>query len=120
MDLGDIDSDGDLDAWVANAFGQANKVWLNDGSGLFFDSGQGLGSLSSTYIDMGDIDDDGDLDAFVANNIASNKVWLNDGRGIFIDSGQNLRECGESRAQFGRCGRGWGSGCVFVKWPRVR
>jgi hypothetical protein len=27
--LGDVDGDGDLDAFVANYNGQANKVWLN-------------------------------------------------------------------------------------------
>jgi len=36
--LGDLDGDGDLDAWVAN-LSQANRVWLNDGSGTFTDSG---------------------------------------------------------------------------------
>ena len=36
--LGDIDGDGDLDMVVANYFG-ANKVYTNDGSGSFEDSG---------------------------------------------------------------------------------
>jgi hypothetical protein len=35
--LGDIDGDGDLDAYVANwgMSGQPNRVYLNDGSGVF-------------------------------------------------------------------------------------
>ena len=39
--LGDLDGDGDLDAWVANgSWGdQPNRVWLNDGKGQFTDSG---------------------------------------------------------------------------------
>ena len=39
--LGDLDGDGDLDAFFANreSPGEANKVWLNDGSGTFSDSG---------------------------------------------------------------------------------
>jgi hypothetical protein len=36
--LGDVDGDGDLDAVVANS-GQHNRVWRNDGSGTFTDSG---------------------------------------------------------------------------------
>ncbi len=64
--LGDVDLDGDLDAFVAND-GQANRVWLNDGSGTFTESSQSLGSSSSRSVTLGDVDGDGDLDAFVAN-----------------------------------------------------
>ena len=88
--LGDVDGDGDLDAFVANC-GQANKVWLNDGTGTFSDSGQNLGSSLSESVALGDVDGDGDLDAFVGNvSTQANKVWLNDGTGIFADSGQSL------------------------------
>ena len=89
MSLGDLDGDGDLDAFVANSNTQPNLVWLNDGSGTFTDSGQSLGSSSSLGVDLGDVDGDGDLDAFVANSTA-NKVWLNDGSGNFTDSSQSL------------------------------
>jgi len=85
--LGDLDGDGDLDAFVANH--GAQKVWLNDGSGTFTDSGQSLGTNYSYSVALGDLDCDGDLDAFVGN-WGSNKVWLNDGSGTFTDSGQNL------------------------------
>ncbi len=94
--LGDLDSDGDLDAFVGNigftsTSGQPNKIWLNDGTGHFSDSGQNLGASQSYRVDLGDVDNDGDLDAFVGNaNAQSNKVWLNDGAGTFTDSGQNL------------------------------
>jgi hypothetical protein len=42
--LGDVDGDGDLDAFVTNTSGEANRVWLNNGSGTFTDSSQSLGS----------------------------------------------------------------------------
>ena len=93
VSLGDLDSDGDLDAFIATgnaAGGLANKVWLNDGSGSFTDSGQALGNSDSRGISLGDIDSDGDLDAFVANRAQADKVWINDGNGNFSDSGQNL------------------------------
>lgn len=85
--LGDLDGDGDLDAFVAN-YNQANKVWLNDGSGVFTDTGQNLGSAFSKGVALGDIDGDGDLDAMVANELPSagtsaNQVWTNDGSGSF-------------------------------------
>ncbi len=95
VSLGDLDGDGDLDAFVAN-YGEANRVWINQGGaqggspGTFSDSGQTLGAASSVDISLGDLDGDGDLDAFVANSGGANRVWLNDGTGTFSDSGQTL------------------------------
>ncbi|MGD1994311.1 MAG: FG-GAP-like repeat-containing protein [Anaerolineae bacterium] len=42
--LGDLDRDGDLDAFVGNTrFVNPDGVWFNDGHGQFTDSGQRLG-----------------------------------------------------------------------------
>ncbi|MFC2016712.1 Ig-like domain-containing protein [Chloroflexota bacterium] len=89
--LRDVDNDGDLDAFVANA-GQPKKVWLNDGSGNF-SIWQSLGGSYIYSYDgaLGDLDGDGDLDAFVANYAGegvgdANKVWLNNGNGSFTGS----------------------------------
>jgi hypothetical protein len=88
--LGDLDGDGDLDAFTAgDTFNNIpNKIWLNDGVGNFTDSGQ---SVSRSYfIALGDLDSDGDLDAFAVNGAWPSRVWLNDGAGVFVDSGQRL------------------------------
>jgi hypothetical protein len=105
--LGDLDGDGDLDVFLANAHisavtnqstqtNQPDTVWLNDGQGFFHDSGQRLGQNQSKSVDLGDLDGDGDLDAFVGAFTGPHQVWLNGGGiqagdpGVFIDSGQRL------------------------------
>ncbi|MFC2030577.1 FG-GAP-like repeat-containing protein [Chloroflexota bacterium] len=86
--LGDLDGDGDLDAFVAN-YGQGNSVWLNDGTGSYAVHGSGLGGASSNSVALGDLDGDGDLDAFVANYGESNRLWWNNGMAGFT-LGQGL------------------------------
>jgi len=81
--LGDLEGDGDLDAFVAN-YSQGNRVWLNVGSGNFLDSGLSLGSNKSRSVALGDLDEDGDLDAFVAN-ADRNRIWLNSEYIVYID-----------------------------------
>jgi uncharacterized repeat protein (TIGR01451 family) len=89
--LGDLDGDGDLDAFVANFGNLANRVWVNDGTGTFADSGQSPGGSLTYGVALGDLDGDGDLDAFAANYVGqSDRVCLNDGTGTFTDSGQSL------------------------------
>jgi hypothetical protein len=96
--LGDLDGDGDLDAFVAHGptgdSGGLDAVWLNDGRGQFVDSGQQLSDPASDgdnslAVDLGDLDGDSDLDAYVGNE-GADKVWLNDGAGRFAGSGQAL------------------------------
>jgi hypothetical protein len=94
-----LDSDGDLDAFVANdgLDGQGSAIWLNDGQGYFTASEQGLDS--GWGITLGDLDGDGDLDALTTYEQFT-KVWLNSGGiqagtpGIFTHSGQSL-DCGD-------------------------
>jgi hypothetical protein len=79
--LGDLDGDGDLDAFVANNYWsigpEANQVWFNDGSG-FFTAGPTLGNFDGYAVALGDLDGDGDLDAVVTGSEA-NFVWINQG-----------------------------------------
>lgn len=88
--LGDVDNDGDLDALFANAL-TGNTMYLNDGAGVFADSGQTLGSGEADSATFGDLDGDGDLDVILTNKLlAGDSVWFNDGAGVFTDSGQSL------------------------------
>ena len=86
--LGDLDGDGDLDAFVGN-FRQANRVWLNDGSGRFIDSDQDFPVSRTLGVSLGDLDGDGDLDA-LSQNDGLTRVWLNNGSGLFTQGASTL------------------------------
>ena len=92
--LGDLDGDGDLDAFIANSShagaDPADTVWLNDGKGVFSDSGQSLGSYYDLTVELGDLDGDGDLDAFMGIWQGLPRIWLNDGKGNFVESKTRL------------------------------
>ena len=89
VSLGDLDGDGDLDAFTSNLTAQGNRVYLNDGTGVFTDSGVDIGSAGGAKIELGDLDGDGDLDAFVSRN-GANRTYINDGNAVFVDSGQGI------------------------------
>lgn len=96
--LGDLDGDGDLDAYLAGGWNKrADYVLINDGSGNFSDSGQMLGRRYATSVQLGDLDADGDLDAFLSHGgfgglgtNQPNEVWINDGDANFTNSGQRV------------------------------
>ncbi|WDI31831.1 CRTAC1 family protein [Hyphococcus flavus] len=84
--LGDVDNDGDLDVYVGNLSGLANKLYLNRGDGAFeaSDAGAATREPGFTYaVSFGDLDNDGDLDIVSANWGASSHIYLNDGSGNF-------------------------------------
>jgi len=90
--LGDVDGDGDLDAFVAN-YGEQNRLLINDGNGEFAD-GTDTTEKSPTGLPLmldrsrcavfGDVDEDGDLDIVVGNH-GQNRLLINDGAGEFTD-----------------------------------
>ena len=92
MQLGDLDGDGDLDAFVGCGGSEPDRVWLNDSTGQFEDSGQTLGGTYTATVSLGDIDGDGDLDAFVGGreDTVDGVLWLNDGNGRFFRSSQDF------------------------------
>jgi len=103
--LADFDSDGDLDALVTNGFRDTgsfpSRLFLNDGTGQFIDSGQTLNPTIGSDLAVGDLDLDGDLDVFVANMGLPNEVWLNDGSGHFSDSGLRLEGSNSTKPSLG-------------------
>jgi len=86
--LGDVDGDGDLDAFVGNSDFQQNRLYLNGGTGVFTDvTATNLPPLpdDTRAIALGDVDGDGDLDALVGNHLQQSRLYLNGGTGVFTD-----------------------------------
>jgi Ca2+-binding RTX toxin-like protein len=88
VELGDLDGDGDVDAFVGSAGG--SRVWLNDGAGGLVDSAQSLASGDTNDVALGDIDGDGDVDAMTANFAGASRIWMNNGDGQFVLGGSPL------------------------------
>ncbi len=63
-----------------------DRIWINDGGGIFSDCEQDLSTGFSSGIGLGDLDGDGDLDAFIAHGQLGlseggglpNEVWWNE------------------------------------------
>lgn len=86
--LGDLDGDGDLDAWLP-CVEEGNKVLLNNGKGFFLATEQALDDTGSNVVALGDLDGDGDLDAFIGKE-GPNRIWKNQGNGHFIAGDQEI------------------------------
>ncbi len=91
--LGDVDGDGDADAFVGNAdyFENQNHLYTNDGAGVFADATAGnlpAAEQGTFALALFDVDADGDRDALVGNGLfgfQTDALLLNDGGGTFVD-----------------------------------
>jgi len=86
--LADLDSDGDLDAVLANGVNEGRSestIWINQGRaqggrpGAFADSGQRLGSAEYRTVKTGDLDGDGDQDILLGNQWFGLEMFINQG-----------------------------------------
>ncbi len=105
VQLGDLNGDDSLDIFAAATLSTSmpnppDRVFLNDGNGIFTMTTQELGDSASIDVTLVDIDIDGDLDAVVSACFwpisfafdSEDRIWLNDGTGEFVDSGLDLDE----------------------------
>jgi hypothetical protein len=115
LTAGDVDADGDLDAWLGQykpqyARGQMptpyydandgypSALLVNDGTGRFADGTEAAGLAAKRFrrVQAGsfvDLDGDRDLDLLVNADFSGLDVYFNDGRGRFTDvTGQVIDE----------------------------
>jgi hypothetical protein len=76
--LGDVDGEGDLDLAVGN-HGQANRLYLNDGTASPFSGVSGSDISSDTHatfpVALGDVDGNGDLDLLAGNYAQPSRLY---------------------------------------------
>lgn len=89
MEIGDVDSDGDLDIVIANDRGY---ILLNDGLGELTTTVALLNNIDSHKIHLADMDADGDLDVLAFTNSSTGgqpsrvRLYRNSGTGTFTSS----------------------------------
>lgn len=92
VSLGDVDGDGHIDAFVLSTplsshSAPRHRLWLNDGTGGFLDSGQDFGDVPGQAALLVDLDEDGDLDLLLAQESGAPLLAFdNDGTGRFARS----------------------------------
>jgi hypothetical protein len=86
--LGDVDDDGDLD--IVLSMDGGCRLYLNNGTGSFTDSGQVIDTMKAEAVQLADVNGDQSLDLIMSHNGNPIKIWLNEGSGTFSDSGESL------------------------------
>ncbi len=101
VSLADVDSDGDLDAIVANGrhWAQQDFVYLNIGNGKLLEALPIGRQKSASYtVQTGDLDGDGDLDAVVTRDMLPTLSFANDGYGSYSLVGEVPQSAGPARS----------------------
>ena len=81
--LADMDLDSDLDIFITDYNGPS-KLWLNDGTGHFTNSGQSFGNTPRAHgVALEDFNGDGAPDIFLVYHDHPSEVYFNDGTGQF-------------------------------------
>ncbi|MFC1679175.1 FG-GAP-like repeat-containing protein, partial [Elusimicrobiota bacterium] len=83
---GDFDNDGDLDL-AAGVEGTANRLYRNEGGGIYTSVWSSVESEETLSLDWGDYDNDGDLDLAVGNGVGlsgTNRIYENNGDATFV------------------------------------
>ncbi|MBC6426439.1 MAG: VCBS repeat-containing protein, partial [Ekhidna sp.] len=93
----DVDKDEDQDVLITgwNRTENISKLYINDGSGGFTESGTSFANVNSSSIAFADVDKDGDQDALITGwagdfqgiGQAISKLYINDGLGNFTEMG---------------------------------
>ncbi len=88
--LGDLDGDGDADAFVTRFSddGDTMSILFNDGHGMFTTGTAAVPNVTSGGTpQLADFDGDGDLDTYVSAPTFLPALMLNDGTGVFTAAG---------------------------------
>ena len=88
IDAADVNHDGAVDLVFGGHNGipdRADRIYLNDGSGYFTDSGQRIGEDVTWKTIFGDLNNDGNIDYVSINRyrVNSAKIHVNNGTGVF-------------------------------------
>ena len=89
----DSDNDGDVDLYLLHDAYQPNRLYINDGTGVFSNQSFPLGAAHSGEgmgVDIADINHDGWMDVYITNNFDGNALLLNDGDGSFTNVEEEL------------------------------